>query len=246
MNNNELFSIKEKKIIITGCSSGIGFDLAKGFIENGAKVIGISRSQPKEKLMFSDFYECDISDDKNIESIGQKIKLKNIKINVLVNVAGISLSKADIKSEIIRFDNTFNSNVRAMFQIINEFKPLLSDGSSIINFSSIGANLGFPENPAYCASKGAVSALSRALANDLGAQNIRVNTIAPGYFHTKMTSKSFYHKKEKEIRERKTMLGRWGETNELLGATIFLASDASSYITGTELVVDGGWISKGL
>jgi|TARA_B110000503_G_scaffold38224_1_gene62733 NAD(P)-dependent dehydrogenase (short-subunit alcohol dehydrogenase family) len=246
MNINDIFSVKEKQVVITGCGSGMGLELAKGFINNGAHVIGISRSKPKENVVFSDFFECDVTDNNKILSMVDKIRLKDIKINVLLNVAGITVSQSDVRSEISRFDDTFNTNIRAMFQIINEFKPFLSSGSSIINFSSIGAQLGFPQNPSYCASKGAVSSLSRAFANDFGAKNIRVNCIVPGYFYTKMTSKSFLNKKEKKIREQKTMLGRWGEVKELLGAAIFLASDASSYVTGSELVVDGGWSSKGL
>ena len=246
MKINDLYSIKEKQIIITGCGSGIGLELARGFIANGANVIGISRSKPKERVEFSSFFFCFFTDEASITLFIEKIKLQKIKINTLLNVAGISIGKKINNNEMDRFDQTFNTNLRAMYNIVNELKPHFINGSSIINFSSIGAQLGFPDNPSYCASKGAVVSLSRALANDFGPKNIRVNCIVPGYFHTKMTALSFLNEKEKKIRENRTMLGRWGETRELLGASIFLASDASSYITGTELIVDGGWSSKGL
>ena len=246
MKLNELFSIKDKLVIITGCGSGIGLELARGFVLNGAHVIGISRSKPQDKIDFKFFYECDLNDEEKLKSIIQDIKDKKIKINSLLNVAGISITKSISQSEISRFDQTFSTNVRSMFNVINNLKPLFVSGSSIINFSSIGANLGFPDNPSYCASKGAVLSLSRALSNDFGSQNIRVNCITPGYFHTKMTTVSFNNVIEKNKRENRTALGRWGEIKELLGASIFLTSDASSYVTGTELVIDGGWSSKGL
>ena len=246
MKLNELFSIKDKIVIITGCGSGIGLELAKGFILNGAHVIGISRSKPQDKIDFKVFYECDLNDERKLKSIIQDIKEQKIKINSLLNVAGISIAKSFFFFFITRLDQTFNTNVRSMFNIINNLKPFFVSGSSIINFSSIGANLGFPDNPSYCASKGAVLSLSRALSNDFGSQNIRVNCIIPGYFHTKMTTTSFKNINEKTKRENRTALGRWGELKELLGASIYLASDASSYVTGTELVIDGGWSSKGL
>ncbi len=246
MKLNELFSIKDKIVVITGCGSGIGLELARGFILNGAHVIGISRSKPQEKINFKFFFECDLNDEKKLRSIIQYIKDKKIKINSLLNVAGVSIAKSFTQNEISRFDQTFSTNVRSMFNIINNLKPFFVSGSSIINFSSIGANLGFPENPSYCASKGAVLSLSRALSNDFGPQNIRVNCITPGYFHTKMTTSSFNNTNEKNKRKNRTTLGRWGELKELLGASIYLASDASSYVTGTELVIDGGWSTKGL
>ncbi len=84
------------------------------------------------------------------------------------------------------------------------------------------------------------------MANDFGPRNIRVNSVAPGYFRTKMTEKSYKDSLKKLKREENTMLGRWGNPEELVGITIFLASDASSYITGVDLPVDGGWINKGL
>lgn len=246
MKIDQLFSIKNKNVVITGCSSGIGLELAKGFILNGAQVIGISKSKPKEQVNFRNFFQCDLNDETKINFIIEDIKKNKIHINSLLNVAGITVPKSEYESDLARFDKTFNTNVRSMFNIIYKLKPCFSKSASIINFSSIGGKLGFPGNPSYCASKGAVISLSRALSNDFGSYNIRVNCIVPGYFHTKMTNLSFNNEKEKKLREKRTVLGRWGELNELLGASIYLASDASSYVTGTELIVDGGWSSKGL
>ena len=246
MKIDQLFSIKDKIVVITGCSSGIGLELAKGFVLNGAKVIGISKSQPKEQVNFIKFFQCDLNDDVKINHIIDDIKKNKISINGLLNVAGVSLTKSSYESDLVRFDKTFDTNVRSMFNIIHKLKPFFFKGSSIINFSSIGGILGFPNNPSYCASKGAVISLSRALSNDFGSNNIRVNCIVPGYFHTKMTTMSFNNKKERKLRDKRTALGRWGELNELLGASIYLASDASSYVTGAELIIDGGWSSKGL
>ena len=246
MKLNQLFSIKDKVVLITGCSSGIGLELSKGFILNGANVIGISKSKPKEKIKFRKFFQCDLNDEEKIDYIVEDFKKNKIFINSILNVAGVSIGQSSSETVLVSFDKTFNTNVRSMFNLIHKLKPCFSENSSIINFSSIGGKLGFPGNPSYCASKGAVISLSRALSVDLGAYNIRVNCIVPGYFHTKMINLSFQNKKEKQIREKRTVLGRWGELNELLGASIFLASDASSYVTGTELIVDGGWSSKGL
>ena len=246
MKINDLFSVKDKTVIITGCSSGIGLQVAKGFILNGANVIGLSRSEPLEKLNFMYFYKCDLTKELEINSVVKKLKLKNIKINSLLNIAGISLGKFSDVYEMNKFDKTININLRAVYELIYKLKPFYVNGTSIINFSSIGGYLGFPNNPSYCASKGALLSLSKALANDFGSENIRVNCVLPGYFHTKMTSSSFVNPDEKKVRDNRNMLGRWGELTELVGVSIFLASDASSYVTGAELVVDGGWVSKGL
>ena len=119
-------------------------------------------------------------------------------------------------------------------------------GGSIINITSIGAELGFPNNPAYIAAKGALKQLTRSLALDLGSFGIRVNNIGPGYFRTDMTKGSWNDPQLEEDRIRRTILGRWGEPDDLAGAAIFLASEASRYITGQDLYVDGGWLAKGL
>ena len=104
----------------------------------------------------------------------------------------------------------------------------------------------FPDNPAYVAFKGALKQLTKSLALDLGKDGIRVNNVGPGYFRTDMTQKSWQDASLNERRKERTALGRWGQPSDLAGVTIFLSSDASSYITGQDIYVDGGWLAKGL
>ncbi len=116
----------------------------------------------------------------------------------------------------------------------------------IVNITSLNAELAFPNNPAYISFKGALRQLSKSLALDFGKYGIRVNSVGPGYFHTSMTQKSWNSPRKKKEKEKHTMLGRWGQPKDLAGIVIFLASDSSSYITGQDIYVDGGWISKGM
>jgi NAD(P)-dependent dehydrogenase (short-subunit alcohol dehydrogenase family) len=116
----------------------------------------------------------------------------------------------------------------------------------IINITSINAELAFPNNPAYVSSKGGLKQLTKSLALDLGKYGIRVNNIGPGYIRTDMTKKSWLNKSRRKKIEEKTMLGRWGVSEDLSGLVIFLSSDSSSYITGQDFYVDGGWLAKGL
>ena len=104
----------------------------------------------------------------------------------------------------------------------------------------------FPNNPAYVSSKFALLGLSKSLALDFNYKNIRVNTILPGYIKTKMTINSYNKKSENQKRKNRTIMNKWGQPSDLVGASIFLASEASSYMTGSEIVIDGGWLAKGL
>ena len=119
-------------------------------------------------------------------------------------------------------------------------------GGSIINITSIAAEVGFPDNPAYQAAKGALKHLTRSLAVDLGSSGVRVNNIGPGYFKTDMTKGSWSDPEKREERSNRTLLGRWGVPEDLAGVVVFLASEASSYVTGQNIYVDGGWLAKGL
>ena len=168
----------------------------------------------------------------------------------MVNIAGITLpdDTLSLDSKAKTFDQTFDVNVKAPFYLIHLVSEYMKQNAkgSIINFTSIAAESGFPGNPSYVSSKGALKMLTKAFAEDLSPYGIRVNSIAPGYIHTDMTAKSYHEKKSYERRKRNTMLNRWGVPDDLIGATVFLASDSASYITGIDLLVDGGWTAKGM
>ena len=119
-------------------------------------------------------------------------------------------------------------------------------GGSIVNVTSLSAEQAFPDNVAYVTFKGALKQLTKALALDLAKFNIRVNNLGPGYIRTNMTQASWDDRDKQRNRQDATMVDRWGEPEDLAGAVIFLASDASSYMTAQDLYIDGGWLSKGL
>ena len=146
------------------------------------------------------------------------------------------------------FDKTLAVNLKAAHWLAQmAFATMKQRGhGSIVNITSIGGLIGFPNNPSYAASKGGLESLTRGLAVDFGKCNVRVNTIAPGYFTTDMTAKSYDDEVMQQKRTERTILGRWGRPEELIGPALFLVSDQSSYVTGTTLVVDGGWMAKGL
>ena len=117
---------------------------------------------------------------------------------------------------------------------------------TIINISSIGGILGFPQNPSYQSSKAGIIGLTKSIARDFGKKGLNCNAVLPGYFKTKMNKKSYNNYKKREQRSDLTILGRWGELKELTATVMFLASDSASYITGQSIVVDGGISAKGL
>lgn len=241
-----IFSIQNKVIIVTGVSRGIGRYIADNLVDYGAKVYGISR----KKIIRSKFYNivCDINNHNKVKKQIKKIFLKEKKISVLVNNAGITKSNKNLENNLESFDEVINTNTKTpIFLSIECYKYMSKNKSgSIINICSLASKLGFPNNPVYVASKGGLSQASKALAIDFAKKNIRVNNILPGYIKTDMTIKSYKNKKDFKIRNDRTMLKRWGEPEDILGSIIFLSSNASKYITGADLAVDGGWLSKGL
>ena len=169
------------------------------------------------------------------------------KLDVLVNAAGITNSHyaTDSTSSFVQMIQTNLIAVHETCSVASGYMKV-SGGGSIINITSIGSELGFAGNPGYVSSKGGLKMLTKALANDLAEFNIRVNNIAPGYIRTDMTKGSYEDKVLNQDRVNRMIIKRWGEAGDLSGAAILLASDASSYITGIDLFIDGGWTAKGL
>jgi NAD(P)-dependent dehydrogenase (short-subunit alcohol dehydrogenase family) len=244
-----LFSLKGKTAIITGAGSskGIGSDIALAFLKAGANITCVSRSEkPVIKELEKYYTQCDISNFEKFNKVCTKTIDLYGGIDILVNAAAVSLPSDDFSDQFERFNKTVNINLTSTYKCCEIVSLLMSNGGSIINITSIGAMTGFPDNPGYIASKGGLRALTKALAEDFSVKKIRVNNIAPGYIKTNMTKQSFEKLELYNARLDRMIIKRWGEVDDIVGAAIFLASNASSYVTGIDLVIDGGWLAKGL
>jgi gluconate 5-dehydrogenase len=231
--------------VITGASRGIGAALATGMRQAGARVFGLSRSGTAPTGI--EALACDVADFAAVGDRFRAIGALAGRIAVLVNAAGQSLPPAeDAAGELARFRRTLEIDLTGAFACALAARPLLAGGGVIINITSINSRRGFPGNPGYVAAKAGLAGLTRALAVDLAADDIRVNAIAPGYVRTSMTEASFADPARNAERRRHTLLKRWGAPEDMIGAALFLASDASRYVTGQEIIVDGGWTINGL
>lgn len=254
---DELFSLAGKTAVVTGASRGLGQAMAEALLRAGAAVIMVSANQTRLEQATAALQAqglpatshcCDLADNAQIARLIEAVRGDPGRVDILVNAAGITEGHDVFDYPDAAWERTLQVNLTAAFYLARGFAALMAaqQSGSIINITSINAERGFPGNPAYIAAKGALKQLSKALAVDLAPHGIRVNTIGPGYFHTDMNSRSWNDPKRREQRSSRTLLGRWGEPADLAGAVIFLASAASAYVTGQDLYVDGGWLTKGL
>lgn len=249
---DDLFSVKNKVVIVTGGGKGLGKAVAIAMAKRGAIAYSLDKkfAEPIPQQLSKNLFQkkCDITDKKAFESLVKQIFLKHKKIDTLFNIAGIGLKKSGIFYSDPNWNKTLEVNLTSPFHCSQSvIRYMIKNKSgSIINFTSINAELAFPNNPAYVASKGGLKMLSKSLAKDWAKHGIRVNNIGPGYFKTDMTKESYENKQMRKKRTERTMLGRWGDMIDIIGPCIFLASDASSYITGQDIYVDGGWLANGL
>jgi NAD(P)-dependent dehydrogenase (short-subunit alcohol dehydrogenase family) len=244
----ERFALTDRVVVVTGASRGIGAAVASGLARAGAQVHGLSRSNngPTEIK----HYGCDLADTGQIDEVIAEIGTRAGHIDSLINAAGVSLPPADRdgRHELERFNRTLAIDLTSAYACILAVLPFLrqAGGGAILNITSINSIRGFPGNPGYVAAKAGLAGLTRALAVDLAPDRVRVNALAPGYVHTQMTSSSYDDPVLHEQRRCHTALGRWGSVDDMIGAALFLVSPASSYVTGQELFVDGGWTVNGL
>ena len=236
--------------VVTGASRGIGAAIADALVQAGASVTALSRSGGSD-TEFIRHVRLDLSGGNRMQSVAYQLFASMCRLDVLVNAAAISLPPTvaiDLESEMERMRLTLEVDVVAPYALTLAAVPALKKSryGSIINLTSINSVRGFPGNPPYVAAKSALAGLTRALAVDLAPMGIRVNSIAPGYVNTAMTEKSYSDPELHSQRQRHTLLDRWGSPKEIADVATFLASDSSSYMTGQELVVDGGWTINGL
>ncbi|TSC64786.1 MAG: short-chain dehydrogenase [Parcubacteria group bacterium Gr01-1014_91] len=252
----EKFSLDGKVAIVTGAARGNGKGIAEGLLGAGATVYFVDKlkteleetvhalKNEKAKMIVTD-----LSVREDLEKIAPTVFKNEGRIDILVNNAGITAGAPSESHSEEDWDRVLFINLKAPFLLSQKVANIMiekGEGGSIINITSLGAELGLGNVPGYTASKGGLKQLTKTLAFDWAKYNIRVNNIGPGYMRTDMTKRSYATPELKEKRDNRIMLGRWGEPEDLAGPAIFLASDASAYITGQDIYVDGGWLAKGV
>ena len=251
----EKFSLKGKSGIVTGGGSGIGRVIAKGLVQAGAGIVIAGRNKEKLERTVREIkkiggpvvpVQVDISKIGDIKNLVDRTVKEFGKIDFLFNNAGIIRRSSSEDFSEKDWDETININLKGPFFLAQAVaKVMISQKrkGKIINTSSLIAVQGGKRVPSYAASKGGLNQVTKSMANDWAKYNILVNAIGPGWVKTELTELLQKDKDRFNEITSRIPLGRWADPEDLIGAAVFLASDASDYITGQTIFVDGGWLS---
>lgn len=252
----DLFKLDGKTALVTGCKRGIGKAMAIALAEAGADIVGVSASlestgsaiEKEVTALGRQFkgYQCDFADRTALYAFIQQVKNDVPVVDILVNNAGTILRENAIEHPDEYWDKVIEVNLNAQFILSREFgKEMVARGSGKIIFTaSLLTFQGGIRVPGYSASKGGIGQLTKALANEWAANGVQVNAIAPGYIVTDNTEALRNDTARYEAILERIPAARWGEIDDFKGPILFLASDASNYVTGEILTVDGGWMGR--
>ena len=245
------FSLENKVALITGGTSGLGKMMALALAKAGAFVwIASSRDNADETLQEikhqgsnGSFVQVDVTSSDALEKIVSQILKESNSIDILVNAAGINLRTSAEELTLNEWQKTIDINLTAPFYLsqLVAYTMKKNNWGRIINIASLQSLRAFDNSIPYGASKGGVMQLTRALAQAYSKDGILVNAIAPGFFRTNLTESLFQDPDKLEALANKTMMGRNGEEKDIFGISVFLCSDANSYVTGQTVFLDGGF-----
>jgi NAD(P)-dependent dehydrogenase (short-subunit alcohol dehydrogenase family) len=242
--------LDSRTAVVTGGSSGIGAAIAAAMADAGARVLLVGRDESRLASVAGRIRErggtCETLSVDLTTDAGPKVAVDAAlaafgSLDVLVHSAGIFWPKPFEETSLRDLDQQWEINVRAPFALSQAALPSLRSGASIIFVSSIAGYVGFPNSTAYCATKGAIELLTRALAVELAPRGIRVNVIAPGTIRTHMNEHLLANPDYERAMLEATPSRRIGEVEDVAALAVFVASDAASFMFGSSLLVDGGW-----
>ena len=249
-----MFSLKNRVVVITGASSGLGMQMARGFAAQGADLVITARRIERLENLAQELratgvrclpVKCDVTKSDEVDAVAAKAEAEFGKVDVLVNCAGAAANAGVLKMTDEEWDFTLSTDLTSVFYVTRAFANIMKKHSygRIINIASIYGLVGNPaiDTVAYHASKGGVVNFTRAVAAELAKYNITCNAICPGYFATELTEETLKTEEFTAYMKATVPLGRYGKEGELNAGAIFLASDEASYVTGVILPIDGGY-----
>ena len=251
-----MFSLKNKIALVTGAGSGIGAAIAETFARAGAFIFVTDRDANGGKITVekikceggdAEFFSLDVTDEEACQKIAQQVHAKKKRLDILVNNAGIGHVGTILQTSGADFDRLYAVNVRGVFNVTKIFLAgmLAQKNGVIVNLASIGGIVGMRDRLAYCATKFAVVGITKSMALDHAKEGIRVNCICPGRVETPFVAARLKEypdpKKAYEEMSATQAVGRMGKPEEIAAAALYLASDEAKFITGSALMIDGGW-----
>jgi NAD(P)-dependent dehydrogenase (short-subunit alcohol dehydrogenase family) len=245
---HSLFDLTGKTAVVVGGTSGIGLAMAVGLAEAGADVVATSRRAIEATGRRALRLASDVGDRASLEAVLTGTLKEFGKVDILINSAGKIKREPTLTVSEETWNDIMDTNVTGTLRACQIFgKHMLERGyGRIINIASLNSFVSLKEVTAYAASKAAVAALTKSLAVEWSARGVTVNAIAPGVFRTALNQKLLDESDRGKELLMRTPMGRFGKTEELVGSAIYLASDASTFVTGEVLVVDGGFLASGV
>lgn len=251
-----LFDLHGKVALVTGAGRGLGHGMALALAEAGADVVAVSRSVDQlEKTLVElrqyegtpDILPWDLGDSQGLDDLVAQVIERYGHIDVLLHAAGVQVRKPALEVDLEDWESVQALHLKAAFflsQAVARRMMEMGEGGKIILVSSLTSHIGVANLAPYSAGKSGVLGLVRTLAVEWASQGIQVNAIGPGYFHTALTDELFQDPERRDKLVSRIPMGRVGEAEDLAGATVFLASPASDYVTGQVINVDGGWLAS--
>jgi NAD(P)-dependent dehydrogenase (short-subunit alcohol dehydrogenase family) len=247
--------LKGKTALITGASRGLGKAIALALADAGARVILVSRdltllestaAAARALLVEASIYQTDVTSEPQIADLQKAVARKFGPIQILVNNAGMNIRKPATDFTLEEWRQVIDTNLTSAFLMCRAFVPLMKDQGygRILNLTSIMSHVALPGRTAYCASKSGLLGFTRALALELAPEKITVNGISPGPFATEINTPVLQNPELNQQFVSRIPLGRWGQVEEVGQLAVYLCSEAAGFITGTDLLMDGGWTTQ--